>query len=285
MDVSVIIVNYNTLKMTSECIESIYAKTSGVEYEIILVDNGSTDGSKEYFEKDNRIKYIYSNENLGFGRANNLGAKYSNGKYLFLLNSDTILIENSIYVLFNFIENHTDYVACGAQLIYPNHTYQESEIKYPSLYRDIIEIIPAKIRRLFSLSNDTKYKINHVKTVQAINGADILIRKDIFFSLNGFDSDFFMYFEETDLFFRLKKAGYNICVVPLTELIHINGGSFGKINIKKTHLQYRSKLLFYRKHHNFLILFFAKSILTLSISLRCFTYKENFIKLYNCIWQ
>ena len=90
MDVSIIIVNYNTKDLTSQCIDSIYEKTQGVRFEIILVDNASTDGSKEVFEKDTRITYIYSDENLGFGRANNLGAKVAKGKYLFLLNSDTI---------------------------------------------------------------------------------------------------------------------------------------------------------------------------------------------------
>mgnify|MGYP001540893004 CR=1 FL=1 len=87
MDVSVIIVNYNTQGLTSDCIESIIAQTSAVEYEIILVDNASTDGSKEVFAQDKRIKYIYSDQNLGFGRANNLGIREAKGRYLFFLNS------------------------------------------------------------------------------------------------------------------------------------------------------------------------------------------------------
>ena len=86
MDVSIIIVTYNTLKMTNNCLESIIEYTQGINYEIILVDNASKDGSKDFFEKDLRIHYIYSESNLGFGRANNLGAKVAKGKYLFLLN-------------------------------------------------------------------------------------------------------------------------------------------------------------------------------------------------------
>ena len=88
MDVSIIIVTYNTRQMTAECIDSVCQKTFGIDYEIILVDNASSDDSKAFFEKDERVKYIYSQENLGFGRANNLGAGVAQGKYLFLLNSD-----------------------------------------------------------------------------------------------------------------------------------------------------------------------------------------------------
>lgn len=108
MDVSVIIVNYNTLGLTSDCIESIIAQTSTVEYEIILVDNASTDGSKEVFAQDKRIKYIYSDQNLGFGRANNLGIREAKGRYLFFLNSDTILLNNAVKLFFDFCEKNPD---------------------------------------------------------------------------------------------------------------------------------------------------------------------------------
>ena len=100
MDVSVIIVTYNTLQMTDECITSIVEKTKRVSYEIILVDNASTDGSKEFFEKDDRVTYIYNEENYGFGKANNVGASVAKGKYLFFLNSDTYLINDAIDKLF-----------------------------------------------------------------------------------------------------------------------------------------------------------------------------------------
>ena len=100
MQVSIIIVNYNTKDITENCIASIISQTKDVEYEIILVDNASTDGSKEYFEKRNGIHYIYSNENLGFGRANNLGAKSASGEFLFLLNS--IILSRSATSSLNF---------------------------------------------------------------------------------------------------------------------------------------------------------------------------------------
>ncbi|UVV84289.1 glycosyltransferase [Bacteroides thetaiotaomicron] len=106
MDVSVIIVNYNTKALTKSCIESIFSETCGIEFEVILVDNASSDGSKELFQIDERIIFIESNVNLGFGKANNLGYKYATGKYIFLLNSDTLLKNNAIKLFFDFAEKN-----------------------------------------------------------------------------------------------------------------------------------------------------------------------------------
>ena len=101
MDVSIIIVNYNTKELTAACINSIFQYTEGVEFEVILVDNASTDGSREFFRKDTRIILIESEINLGFGRANNLGYEYSHGKYVFLLNSDTYLLNNAVKIFYD----------------------------------------------------------------------------------------------------------------------------------------------------------------------------------------
>lgn len=101
MDVSIIIVNYNTYDLTAACIQSIIEHTKRISYEIIVVDNASTDGSKEKFERDSRIKYIYSEKNGGFGYGNNRGIEIANGDYFFLLNSDTLLLNNAIYEFFS----------------------------------------------------------------------------------------------------------------------------------------------------------------------------------------
>ena len=100
MDVSVIIVNYNTLQMTKDCIDSVIEKTTDVDYEIILVDNASTDGSKEFFKNYRGITYIYNEKNLGFGAANNTGAKTATGDFLFFLNSDTLFKNNALLIFY-----------------------------------------------------------------------------------------------------------------------------------------------------------------------------------------
>lgn len=284
MDVSIIIVNYNTLKMTSECIDSVIEKTHGISYEIILVDNGSSDGSKEYFEHDTRIKYIYSENNLGFGQANNIGAKHAIGKYLFLLNSDTILIENSINVLYDFLRTNHKYVACGCQLIYADGSYQESHIKFPSLKRDFNEIIPAKFKH--SKRHDEYYRFSDtLESIDSIKGANIFIKSDVFKEFGGFDVDYFMYYEETDLFYRIKNRGYQIAVIPDTKIIHIDGGSFAKISIPKYLMMYQSKLLFYSKHHSITYQFLARLILSTSILVRSYIFKLSTFHMISAIWK
>ena len=284
MDVSVIIVNYNTKTLTLNCINSVFEKTEAIDFEIILVDNASTDGSKELFEKDKRITYIYSNKNLGFGGANNLGSKIAKGRYLFLLNSDTILIENSIKILYDYISSQNKYYACGTQLIYPNKEYQQSEIFFPNIYHDLLEIIPAIIRHKFTRQEHLKYKIAKVKPVEVVNGANIFIDHIIYKEANGFDEDYFMYYEETDLFYRLNRRGYKACVIPYTTIIHINGGSFKK-KINRSITQYRSKNTFYKKHTCFIVQQFGKIILTISVLLRFPSYKKKQKTVFKAIWE
>ena len=127
MDVSIIIVNYNTKELTAACINSIFQYTEGVEFEVILVDNASTDGSREFFRKDTRIILIESEINLGFGRANNLGYEYSHGKYVFLLNSDTYLLNNAVKIFYDRMSVLPQTVAClGCMLSGPDGRYSHS---------------------------------------------------------------------------------------------------------------------------------------------------------------
>lgn len=286
MDVSVIIINYNTRQMTAECIDSVFEKTRGIKFEIILVDNASTDGSKEFFEKDSRITYIYSDENLGFGRANNLGAKVAKGKYLFLLNSDTLLIENSIKVFFNYMEKHNTYVACGGNLIdkqgkntiiggnYPTLLSEFSRIGFCLLYHNYYKTklaIPQTIE--YARYQDVAY----------ISGADSFIRRKAFEDINGFDEDFFMYYEETDMYYRMHKKGYKFCLIPNTSIIHLVEGSQGNrgFSIIKFKLQMGSKLLFFKKHYCKVIVTMVRLCIVMCI-LRSF-YKHK-LNIFESIW-
>ena len=222
MDVSIIIVNYNTHTLTSNCIDSIVKNTKDVEYEIILVDNASTDGSKELFEDDSRIKYIYSNKNLGFGRANNLGFKYASGKYVLLLNSDTLLLNNGVYLFWKQAEELKEDVACfGTQLLdkncKPTHSYGE----FPSIistFKTLLYLAKRKFPEIIVFSN-------YPQNVDYITGADLFIRKDVIDKLGFFSSDFFMYYEETEMQFRYAKAGYTSLIISGPEIIHLEGAS------------------------------------------------------------
>ena len=203
MDVSIIIVTYNTRRMTTECVDSIYQKTSGVDFEVILVDNASSDGSKEFFEKDSRVKYIYSRENLGFGRANNIGADVAQGKYLFLLNSDTLLENNAVKLFYEFMENVERKIACcGCLLINDKHERIHSFGSFHNLTNSIMEKcwLLERIRLLLRLSSTPKYDNPELEKGQLffevpfVTGAALFVRKEVSDKHGLFDSDYFMYY-------------------------------------------------------------------------------------------
>lgn len=235
-DVSIIIVNYNTLEMTSECIESIFKWTEGVNFEIILVDNNSNDGSKEYFSKDKRIVYIYSEENLGFGKGNNLGWKRATGKYSFFLNSDTLLLNNIIYNLYDFYENnfHLNIGHLGSIMVNEELKVCSSFGSFPqSIFSLILEKL--KLRNSYT-SNKIKELDNYNFTyVDYVTGADIFILNDIIKTSYCFDPKYFMYYEEMDWAKRLKSQGYNNIIINEKGIIHYGGGSYAnsKLNINR----------------------------------------------------
>ena len=214
MDVSIIIVTYNTLKLTSECIDSIVEKTDGISYEIILVDNMSSDCSKDFFENDKRIKkYIYNKKNYGFGVANNIGMQNASGKYFFLLNSDTLLINNAVKSFYDYAESHSNKAIYGCYLVDGEGNYNLSYFDFPAF--TILEFIKS---RFFKKSETIDYSI---RKVQAITGADLFIPRSIIKQCGGFDANIFLYGEESELQFRMKKEGIDRVVLPMPKIIHL----------------------------------------------------------------
>lgn len=197
--------------MTLQCINSIHEKSKDISFEIILVDNSSTDGSKELFQKDKRITYLYGFENLGFGKANNLGLKVASGRNILFLNPDTMLINNAIKILSDYLDEHLIVGACGGNL-FDSEMQPALSFKrfYPGITDEINNLlfhIPEKIfYRNVWYFNNTEKDID----VAYISGADLMVRKSVIDLTGSFAPDFFMYYEETDLCFRISKAGYKI---------------------------------------------------------------------------
>lgn len=245
MDVSIIIINYNTLNLTKNTIESIIEKTKNLKYEIILVDNNSTDGSVEFFDKNyqDKIIFIKNKYNYGFGKANNIGAKKAKGKYLFLLNSDTLLLNNAIKTLFDFMEQNENVGICGGNLydsnLEPTASYS---LKMMSYNNELMNKLLFKFRKTEGFFNKT----NLPKKVEIIIGADFFIRRELYEKLEGFDEDFFMYHEESELCFRVLKLGYSIYNIPEAKIIHLEGKS-SKVKLIKFQMERESKYLFFYK--------------------------------------
>lgn len=248
MDVSIIIVNYNTKALTLQCIDSIYRKTERVSYEIIVVDNASSDGSAAEIRKLYlKVIVITSDVNLGFGKANNLGAERATGKYLFLLNSDTLLVNNAIHILFHFLESHSNVGVCGGNLFNKEMKLTHSHvILMPGLLDELNSLfLSIPLRLLYGNKrnyNPTKAPLE----VAYVTGADLMISRSLFEKLNGFDPDFFMYYEETELCLRVKNEDLQIINVPDSEIIHLEGSSFS-FSENRERMFLHSKRLFMEK--------------------------------------
>ncbi|SFI09152.1 glycosyltransferase family 2 protein [Halpernia frigidisoli] len=257
MKVSIIIVTYNTKDLTSACINSVVKFTENIDYEIILVDNASTDGSKVYFENNTLIQYIYSPENLGFGRANNLGAKTATGDFLFFLNSDTVFKENSVEKLHHFFTENEETLkigSLGCTLINNEGQFNGDGSVMPSCkteiekHKSVIPLIKYFAKKESQQERNTEknfYEIGYVI------GADLMMRAEVFKQLNGFDPAFFMYYEESDLQFRLKNLGLKCFIYSGTEIIHLEDGSgkaIRRYNNRKRIIVHTSKNIFLRKN-------------------------------------
>lgn len=228
-DVSIILVNYKTKDLTDKCIESIYEKTSGLDFDIYVVDNASFDGIDELLkQKYPDVKFIQSDENKGFGSGNNLALRVFDSKYAFLLNTDTLLINNAVKILFDFMESNPKLGACGGNL------YDEEGNNVHS-YGNIFDLTDLFIKtfairylfpkRLKKMCDNGENKTNECKSVDFITGADLMLRKESIDKSGLFDERFFMYSEESELQYRIKKAGYDIFINPDAKIIHLHNKS------------------------------------------------------------
>ena len=274
-DVSIIIVNYNTYDLVLQCIESVIKNTKKINYEIIVVDNNSPNREIEKLnEVYPYVKLILNTNNSGFGIANNIGSKAANGKFLFLLNSDTIVLDNSIYNLYKFMIENPCVGACGGNLCDINLKPATSFTRFmPSFLSDIDYLFLNMFSKIIYRNNlyycysETPIKING-----NISGADLMIVKQVFDELGGFDENFFMYYEETDLLFRLRKRKYQTFIVPESKIIHLEGASE---TIKETRLNwtYESKEKYYLKNKSKLSLTISNMIFYLTVLQRLILFK------------
>lgn len=259
MDVSIILVNYNTREMTKKCIDSVYEHTSKLSFEIILVDNDSHDGSQEVFSKDKRIIFLESGSNLGFGRANNLGLKYAKGKYVFFLNTDTLLKNNAIEQFFEFAESHQDEKigAIGCPLVDANGNPSFScghFLKVKMIFLTLTQHF-GHVPDIYGKNKQILGDSDKVANVDYVSGANIFVRKEVVDKYGAFDADFFMYYEETEMQHRWKSNGYGSKLLRGPEIVHLEGGSFKKPP-KNNRKAYSRKLLVNRRSE---MLFFKKS--------------------------
>lgn len=243
MDVSIIIVNYNTFTLTKACIQSIYDKTHLTQFEIILVDNASIECDPHDFLKlFPEIILIKNSTNLGFGRANNAGMSIAKGKYLLLLNSDTYLVNDALDIAFRFaeIECQRHYVY-GANILNQDLSKQSDHypfvpISYKETLRHAIIMDNIFLRKIYDLLLYKPEQSNSVEKIGGLYGAYIFLHRKVFEETGGFDPDFFMYCEETEWFRNRINKAYSISICKEAMIVHIGGGSTGTSIVKKNNV-------------------------------------------------
>ncbi|ABN62367.1 glycosyltransferase family 2 protein [Shewanella baltica] len=250
--VSVILVSYNTRELTLNAIKSIHEKTKNILYEIILVDNDSCDNTLEQVEKEFQdVICIRNDKNYGFGYANNIGAKKAKGEYIFLLNTDTVLINNAIKILSDYLDTYAvkdNIVAvCGNLYDQCNNPTTSYSKLFPSIALEINTLFFNFMHHLKSKNFHFNFSNKPIQFKGSLSGADSMLVKRHFDSVNGFDQDFFLYYEETDLFYRLIAKGLLVASVPQAKIVHLEGAS-EQLKEKTLIRSFTSKYLYLKKH-------------------------------------
>ena len=263
MDVSVIIVNYNTYALTSACIRSVLQFTQGIKYEIILVDNNSTEAEPITYEQlFHTLKVIRLPANLGFAKGNNAGLSVATGKYSLLLNSDTVLKENSIKLSFDYLEENERIGVISARLIYPDGTHQSVAQRFPAAKYQLAEFF--RVQKLLTRQLGGKLLLgaffDHKSNIPVdwVWGAYFMFRREILQKLPGnkLDDVFFMYMEDMQWCKDIKKLGYEIHFFAGTEVIHLLGGSSGA----KNNLMEQNGRLFLKRNYSLLHRYLIKQL-------------------------
>jgi len=250
MRFSIIIINYKTSELIKDCLETIFLNFSNI-FEVIVIDNNSKDGSAEMLKNDfgDKIKIIINKENKGFGSANNQGAKLAKGEYLFFLNSDTVIKNNILIEFYKFLSENKNIGVAAPKLFLKDGNEQPFAFGgYPKILNLILEKFKAR-----PIYQNIPFEVDWV------SGAALIIKREIFEKIGGFDENFFMYFEDIDLCKRVKELGYKIVVNPKISLTHLCGSSI-KFFKKRKNYYYKSQDYFYKKYYSAFALYFMKVI-------------------------
>lgn len=272
MDLSIVIVNYQTFDLTKNTINSIFEYEYPFEYEILVVDNASSDDSlsrlQDYF-KDS-VTFIASAENNGFAAGNNQALRIAKGRYVLLLNSDTIVWEDTLENIYNYMEKHSDVGASGCRVLLENGELDKAcKRSFPNVKNSFF--------RLFHIptsSKDNDYNLDNlpddeIYEIDCLTGAFMFMRTDALNEAGFLDETFFMYGEDIDLCYRIKKAGWKIIYYGESKITHLKGASSKKQKSKLIYEFYRAMYIYYKKHHADESYFIVNIVVYLGIAVLC----------------
>ena len=230
-DLSIILVNWNCLAYTEQCLASIRENTSGIDYEVIVVDNDSLDAPcQSLVEKFSWIKLVLSNENLGFGRANNLGVRHSVGKNLLFLNPDTLVQGDALPRMLTALDSVPSAGAIGCRLLNPDGSLQTTCVQpFPTIMNQLLALrwLQRLLPNLALWGKRALYstRSNLVHEVDVVSGAAILVKREVFENVGGFHPEYFMYAEEAELCFAIRRSGHKVLYTSDAQIVHFGGQS------------------------------------------------------------
>ncbi|MEK9166046.1 MAG: glycosyltransferase family 2 protein [Patescibacteria group bacterium] len=229
MDLTISIVNYNTKDLVKQCVKNIINSNISLDYEIIIADNNSSDGSSELFSKEilphsKRVKLIKFRDNRGFGAGHNLSLQKSNAKYALIINPDIVTLNNAISSLYKFMEKEPKCGIAGPKLIYPDLTVQPSCHTWPKFITPLYRRTPLS-RTAWGLKKTKHYDMidydhKELKKVDWLVGACLMIRKTVWDKIQGFDERYFLYCEDIDICRKCWNAKFEVWYIPEAKMIH-----------------------------------------------------------------
>jgi len=269
MDLSIVIVNWNTQDLLQQCLDSVFNSPPERSFDIWVVDNASSDNSVQMVETQfPQVNLIRSELNLGFGKANNIAMQKCLGKHILLLNPDTEVYPKALERLSAFLHDHPKVGVVGACLLYPDGALQTSCYPFPTLLREFWRLFHLDRVKTYGIYDQTHWDRSTVREVEVIQGAAFLVRNEVLDQVGLFDPEYFMYTEEVDLCYRTHKAGWDLYWVPQAEIIHHEGQSTKQMPAEMFLHLYKSKLLFFRKNHGEFSAVMYKLILGLASLIR-----------------
>lgn len=267
LKLSIIIVGFNTKNYTLPCLFSIFKNSPSFPFEVIYVDNGSKDNSPLFVKnKFPKVKVIQLNQNFGYSKANNIGFKNSRGKFLFFLNTDTEILNQCLSKMVNFMEVHKKVGILGPRLYNSkNYDIQQSfsgritPLTAIFAFSFLSNLFPKnKFYKSYYLPDLNKDK---VLEVEAVSGAALMVRRELFEKIGGFDENFFAFFEENDLCLRVKKMGFKVIYYPYAQLIHYGGKTTKMMGQLPSLFFKQSRYKFFKKHFGVFKALFVESFL------------------------
>jgi GT2 family glycosyltransferase len=282
MGVSIIIVNYNVANEVRFCLKSIYKYFDKIDYEVIVVDNNSSDRTIETVGKEfPNVRFELLTENLGYSKANNYASQISKYDFLLFLNPDTVVIEDFLSPIIEFVNSNKNVGACGPMLLYKDMSFQNSTGRKLGYIYEAAEALMLinYYRKILNLLNRHKFKIQNSFQVYWMSGACLFIKKDVFIKAKGFNAEYFLNYEDIDLCNKINLMGYKNYYFPYLKCIHLDQTSQKRDFERFTLSRYESRLIYSRNNYSDFKAFLIRIIHILGLFLRLifvkFVYKED----------